>query len=447
MSSEAPAISASGLSKRYRLGPRAPYKTLRDALTRVVTSLVPRSRTVDAEPDDTFWALKGVSFDVPAGEVVGLIGRNGAGKSTLLKILARITEPSSGWAAIRGRLGSLLEVGTGFHPELSGRENVFLNGSLIGMRRAEILRRFDEIVAFSEVERFLDMPVKHYSSGMYMRLAFAVAAHLDTEILLVDEVLAVGDAAFQRRCLGKMGEVARQGRTVVLVSHNMDAIRRLCARTLWLRDGTVARDGDTAQVVAAYLLTGVAESNCVRFDPPRALGSDIAIRVCRLELSRAAAGAGGFSRTDALRLTIEWESLAPLYKPRIGFVLQTAGGTDVLTGLDATAWTVETLAPGRRISSCILPGGLLNEGEYVIDLGADSPKAPDGTVHAFTPSRTGPLLRFEIHDDRTVKGKYYGEEGFRDARWPGVLLLDLEWSQRATSDEHTKTAIATASHA
>ena len=441
MSSEAPAIRARALSKQYRLGARAPYKTLRDSLARALTSIVAGRRTTNTEPEDNFWALKDVSFDVPAGEIVGLIGRNGAGKSTLLKILSRITEPSSGYAEIRGRLGSLLEVGTGFHPELSGRENVFLNGSLIGMRRSEIRRRFDEIAAFAEVERFLDMPVKHYSSGMYMRLAFAVAAHLDTEILLVDEVLAVGDAAFQRRCLGKMGDVARQRRTVVLVSHNMDAIRRLCARTLWLRDGAVARDGDTSQVVAGYLLAGVADANSLRFDPPRALGSDIAIRICRLELTRATAGEGVFSRTDALRLTIEWESLAPLYKPRIGFVLQTAGGTDVLTGLDATAWTVETLAPGRRISSCILPGGLLNEGEYVIDLGADSPKAPDGTAHSFTPSRTGPLLRFEVHDDRTVKGKYYGEEGFRDARWPGVLLLDLDWSQRAPSDEQTPTAI------
>jgi lipopolysaccharide transport system ATP-binding protein len=445
MSFDAPAIRATALAKRYRLGPRTPYKTLRDSFVGVITSVL-TGTTRNAANEDTFWALKDVSFEVGSGEVVGLIGRNGAGKSTLLKILSRITEPSAGYAEIRGRVGSLLEVGTGFHPELSGRENVFLNGSLIGMRRSEIRRRFDEIVAFAEVERFLDMPVKHYSTGMYMRLAFAVAAHLDTEILLVDEVLAVGDAAFQRRCLGKMGDVAREGRTVVLVSHNMDAVRRLCGRTLWLRDGGIARDGDTPGVVAAYLLSGVAETSSVRFDPPRPLDGGIAIRLCRVEITRAAAGEGFLSRTDELRLTIEWESVGLLYKPRIGFVLQTAGGIDVLTGLDATAWAVEVLPPGRRISSCLIPPGLLNEGEYVVDLGADSPKSPDGTVHPFTSSRTGPLLRFEIHDDRTVRGKYYGEEGFRDARWPGVLLLDLEWSQKDVAEDYASTVTGATRH-
>jgi lipopolysaccharide transport system ATP-binding protein len=446
MSSDVCAIRARTLSKRYRIGPRSRYKTLRDSFGRAMASVFAAARQAGNESENTFWALKDVSFDVTLGQVVGLVGRNGAGKSTLLKILSRITEPTSGSAEIRGRVGSLLEVGTGFHPELSGRENVFLNGSLIGMRKAEIRRRFDEIVAFAEVERFLDMPVKHYSSGMYMRLAFAVAAHLDTEILLVDEVLAVGDAAFQRRCLGKMGDVARAGRTVLLVSHNMDAVRRLCGRTLWLRDGQVASDGDTPHVLSAYLLSDVEETNCVCFDPPRPLSGDIAIRLRRVELGRAESGDGVFSRTDDLRITIEWESFAPLYKPRIGFVLQTASGTDVLTGFDASAWAVDMLPPGRRVSSCKLPAGLLNEGEYVIDLGADSPKAPDGTVYPFMSSRTGPLLRFEVHDDRTVRGKYYGEEGFRDARWPGVLLLDLEWTQRELEEAYAPTVNAATRH-
>jgi len=204
---------------------------------------------------EDFWALRGVSFDVGRGEVVGIIGRNGAGKSTLLKILSRITRPTEGMVETRGRIGSLLEVGTGFHPELTGRENIFLNGAILGMRRAEILGKFDDIVAFSEIERFLDTPVKRYSSGMYTRLAFAVAAHLEPEILIVDEVLAVGDAQFQRKCLAKMGDVARGGRTVLFVSHNMTALSSLCQRALWLAEGRLVADGPAGEVVARYLRT------------------------------------------------------------------------------------------------------------------------------------------------------------------------------------------------
>jgi lipopolysaccharide transport system ATP-binding protein len=202
--------------------------------------------------DETFWALKDVSLEVKEGEVLGLIGRNGAGKTTLLKILSRITKPTTGWAEIRGRVGSLLEVGTGFHPELTGRENAFLSGAILGMPKSEITRKFDEIVAFAELEKFIDTPVKHYSSGMYVRLAFAVAAHLEPEILLVDEVLAVGDINFQRKCLGKMGDVARAGRTVVLVSHQLNQIRRLCHRVIWVDDGSIRLNGNTHEVVSAY---------------------------------------------------------------------------------------------------------------------------------------------------------------------------------------------------
>jgi lipopolysaccharide transport system ATP-binding protein len=201
---------------------------------------------------DTFWALKDVSLEVQEGEVLGLIGRNGAGKTTLLKILSRITRPTQGWAEIHGRVGSLLEVGTGFHPELTGRENTFLSGAILGMSRSEIIRKFDEIVAFAELEKFIDTPVKHYSSGMYVRLAFAVAAHLEPEILLVDEVLAVGDINFQKKCLGKMGDVARAGRTVVLVSHQLNQIRRLCQRVVWIDDGHIRQNGPTHEVTSAY---------------------------------------------------------------------------------------------------------------------------------------------------------------------------------------------------
>ena len=224
------AIEVQEIGKQYRLGAAAggvySYRALRDVLAGIPKRLFrPRG---DPNRLPTFWALKGVSFDVAEGEVVGLIGRNGAGKSTLLKVLSRVTDPTEGRIRLRGRIGSLLEVGTGFHPELTGRENIYLNGAILGMRRVEIARRFDEIVAFAEVEKFIDTAVKHYSSGMYLRLAFAVAAHLETEILLVDEVLAVGDATFQKKCLGKMGDISRRGRTVIFVSHNMTALRSLC---------------------------------------------------------------------------------------------------------------------------------------------------------------------------------------------------------------------------
>ncbi len=242
-------IHAEQLSKRYQLGRREASGQLRDVLGRALRSPLSMFRR---EPRETFWALKDASLEVREGEVLGLIGRNGAGKTTLLKLLSRITRPTSGWAEIHGRVGSLLEVGTGFHPELTGRENTFLSGAILGMGKSEIKRKFDEIVAFAELEKFIDTPVKHYSSGMYVRLAFAVAAHLEPEILLVDEVLAVGDARFQKKCLGKMGDVARAGRTVVLVSHQLNQIRRLCHRAIWVDDGTIRQDGNAAEVVSTY---------------------------------------------------------------------------------------------------------------------------------------------------------------------------------------------------
>jgi lipopolysaccharide transport system ATP-binding protein len=244
----APVIHAEALSKQYCRG-LATDPGLRHALDRLVKSPLSVFRR---QRHETFFALNNVSLDVREGEVLGLIGRNGAGKTTLLKILSKITRPTSGWAEIHGRVGSLLEVGTGFHPELTGRENAFLSGAILGMGKAEITRKFDEIVAFAELEKFIDTPVKHYSSGMYVRLAFAVAAHLEPEILLVDEVLAVGDINFQKKCLGKMGDVARAGRTIVLVTHQLNQIRRLCQRVLWIDAGSVRLEGNTQQVVAAY---------------------------------------------------------------------------------------------------------------------------------------------------------------------------------------------------
>ena len=256
-----PVIHVENLSKLYRIGERDQYGALRDVLSNAAAAPWRRLRSAGQAPagnrqksaDQDLWALRDVSFEIQRGEIVGIIGHNGAGKSTLLKILSRITKPSTGHARIRGRVGSLLEVGTGFHPELTGRENIFMNGAILGMGKAEIDRKFDEIVAFAEMAEFIDTPVKRYSSGMYMRLAFAVAAHLETEIVMVDEVLAVGDAAFQKKCLGKMGDVVNEGRTVLFVSHNMNAIQRLCPRSMLLERGRLAALGDTASILRRYL--------------------------------------------------------------------------------------------------------------------------------------------------------------------------------------------------
>src|SRR5713226_9048711 len=266
------AIHVENVGKLYRIGELQKYKALRDTLSDALyapfraaasflnarTGLNPTASSRSS--NNHFWALKEVSFEVKKGEVVGIIGRNGAGKSTLLKILSRITKPTEGYAEVHGRVGSLLEVGTGFHPELTGRENVYLNGAILGMKKAEIARKFDEIVAFSEIEKFIDTPVKWYSSGMYMRLAFAVAANFEPEILIVDEVLAVGDGPFQKKCLGKMGEIARGGRTVIFVSHNMMAIEALCNRVLWLVDGELVEKAETEKVVSDYVNTDVTVS-------------------------------------------------------------------------------------------------------------------------------------------------------------------------------------------
>lgn len=255
------AVRVEGLSKLYRIGEADTYATFREALVDALAAPFRRARQKlqgsnghVAETEDTIWALRDVSFEIKTGEIVGIIGRNGAGKSTLLKILSRITEPTRGFAEIHGRVGSLLEVGTGFHGELSGRENIYLNGAILGMRKTEIDRKFDEIVAFAEVEKFIDTPVKRYSSGMYLRLAFAVAAHLEPEILIVDEVLAVGDASFQKKCIGKMGAVAKGGRTVLFVSHNVAAVKSLCTRAILLEDGQVECDGSVGDVLDRYLV-------------------------------------------------------------------------------------------------------------------------------------------------------------------------------------------------
>ena len=320
------AIKVSGLGKQYRLGGRKqPYRTLRESLSQTLTA--PFRRRV-ADDTSSFWALKDVDFEIHPGEVVGIIGRNGAGKSTLLKILSRITDPTEGEIDINGRVGSLLEVGTGFHPELSGRENVYLNGAILGMKRADITKKFDEIVAFAETEKFLDTPVKYYSSGMYTRLAFAVAAHLDPEILIVDEVLAVGDISFQKKCMGKMGAVASQGRTVLFVSHNLTAIRTLCKTAVVLKSGRVWMHGTADECVQQFLneeQPGGAEI-VTRFDRPPVNGPYMTRAWVAVD-GRPTASVPMGSRVT---LEVDWSADQPIAAPRLGFVVKSSGGESLL---------------------------------------------------------------------------------------------------------------------
>jgi len=294
------AVSVTGISKRYRIGGlQAANRTLRETITDAVLGPVrgaidlARRGRPKTGADDVIWALKDVSFDVKRGEVLGIIGRNGAGKSTILKILTRITAPTQGRAEIRGRVGSLLEVGTGFHAELTGRENIYLNGAILGMKRREINRKFDEIVEFSEVQKFIDTPVKHYSSGMYLRLAFAVAASLQTEILLVDEVLAVGDVSFQNKCMGKMEDVAGAGRTVVFVSHNLSAIKALCSRCICLQHGEVFRDGPSSSVVDEYIAMGGTSGSVFALPDHDQSDTGQALRILNVDLLRSLQGPQG----------------------------------------------------------------------------------------------------------------------------------------------------------
>jgi lipopolysaccharide transport system ATP-binding protein len=344
------AIHAEAVSKEYFLGgddeSTGSYRTFRDVLARSVARPVRWILGTRKPPAERrrIWALKDVSFEIRAGEVVGLVGRNGAGKSTLLKVLSRITPPSAGRVTLNGRVGSLLEVGTGFHNELTGRENIFLNGAILGMRRAAIERQFDDIVAFAEIAPFIDTPVKHYSTGMYLRLAFAVAAHMDTDILLVDEVLAVGDAAFQRKCLGKMGEVAETGRTVIFVSHNMAAIAVLCRRALWLDAGHIAADGDLDDVLRAYMKT--LNEGEIRLE---SAAHGFAVTGVSLR------NAGGentlrYAPGEDLIVEVSYEAGRPIERPYLLLAVQ---------GVQGTCFTANMLLDGQRPETLIGTGQIL----------------------------------------------------------------------------------------
>jgi homopolymeric O-antigen transport system ATP-binding protein len=369
------AIRADGLGKRYALGQRRHDDTLRDTVTAVVQRaahrVFARRRPLSDDAIRSFWALRDVSFTVSPGEVVGIIGANGAGKSTLLRILSRITEPTVGEAMVNGRVGSLLEVGTGFHPDLSGRENVYLNGAILGMTRQEIARKFDEIVAFSEVEEFLETPVKHYSTGMYLRLAFAIAAHLEPEILIVDEVLAVGDARFQKRCLGRMDSVAREGRAVLFVSHNLDAVQRLCSRCLHIDKGTIVRDGPVNAVVSAY-----RSASAERPGPDRWIDLSAAERQgsggARFTGARFSSSPGDAGSDPhpfgPLQFDVQIESDQDRTVQSLAVVIRTQGGTKLVNTDSASLGVAVHLTTGRNTVTIRIATLNLNPGVYSVGL-------------------------------------------------------------------------------
>jgi lipopolysaccharide transport system ATP-binding protein len=378
------AISVKNLGKQYRIGAaqtKFKYGMFREVITDAVKAPVRAYKALTGKSVTTntafFWALKDISFDVEEGKVLGVVGRNGAGKSTLLKILSRVTEPTMGTVTVRGRVGSLLEVGTGFHPELTGRENIFMNGAILGMKNTEIEAKFDEIVDFSEVSQFIDTPVKRYSSGMYLRLAFAVAAHLEPEILIVDEVLAVGDAEFQRKCLGKMGDVAQQGRTVLFVSHNMSAILRLTQEAIVLNKGQLIMRGPTQEAVDFYLSSGQAQAGERFWDAEDIPASSAPFRPVSLKVKNESGKVVDTVRsTELVHIEFEYQLDTAITGLRIGFYVSTMRGEYVLTSFDTDEPRMfdqfDSRKSGRYISRAEIPADTFNEGRYSLGVNASS---------------------------------------------------------------------------
>lgn len=368
-------IKIENLSKRYRIGVREAYKNFRETLVDSVTTPFRRLKDIgkSVPKEETIWALKDISFEVKQGEVTGIIGRNGSGKTTLLKILSRITEPTKGRVILKGRVASLLEVGTGFHPELTGRENIYLNGAILGMQRYEINRKFDEIVAFSEIEKFLDTPVKRYSSGMYVRLAFAVAAHLEPEILLVDEVLAVGDAEFQKKCLGKMKDVSKGGRTVIMVSHNMTSILRLCSNAVWLDIGSLECEGYTREVVSKYLRDNRIPLGEICFEAYNNSNGAALIRACTLDSEWRVRP--DISYSELFYISVEYRVDFPIDGLRLGFKLFNEHNVTVLHTATSDCPSVDKRVgfPGQHKVYAKIPGSWLAPGRYYVELGIWSP--------------------------------------------------------------------------
>jgi lipopolysaccharide transport system ATP-binding protein len=422
------AIRAEGLSKLYRIGERQRYRALRDTLAQAISAPLRRLRSAGKGPSSsversTFWALKDVSFEIKEGEVIGIIGRNGAGKSTLLKILSRITLPTGGEAFIHGRVGSLLEVGTGFHPELTGKENIYLSGAILGMRKAEIEHKFDEIVAFAEVEKFIDTPVKHYSSGMYVRLAFGVAAHLEPEILLIDEVLAVGDAEFQMKCLGKMNSVAREGRTVLFVSHNMTYINQLCSRSLLLVNGCLAHEGRTAEVVTKYLKSSSASTGEQIWDDPLRAPGNEGVRLHAIRIVSNGVVRGDVDIDKEVSVEVEFWLLGEETRNLFAsiYLLDSMGNTVLCTSNTPGAnllkedWFSQSHPAGLFRAVCTLPADFLNEGLYHIN------------VYIVT---IGPLL-IEAASEHAISFTVFDTGVMRvpggGSDWPGVIRPRLPW--------------------
>jgi lipopolysaccharide transport system ATP-binding protein len=419
-----PIIKVENLSKQYRLGgEKKPYSTLRESLVEAARKPLKAFQRQTEQNSSSFWALRDISFNVMPGEVVGIIGRNGAGKSTLLKILSRITEPTLGQIELYGRVGSLLEVGTGFHPELTGRENIFLNGAILGMRREEIASKFDEIVDFAEVEKFLDTPVKHYSSGMYTRLAFAVAANLEPEILIVDEVLAVGDIEFQKKCFGKMSEVSKQGRTVLIVSHNMGSIINLCSQAILLRQGQKVAEGTPSEVVTSYLDSGIEASGEFAWATPgEAPGNDnIRLKAVRI-ISQDEVTTNVDIQSD-VRVEIDFWNLKPgaeictsihLLDQKGDFVLASANMHSA--NLIVDDWFNKPHPVGVYRTSCVLPKNFLNEGQYRIN-------AIVLTNINQVEARADEILSFTVHDTGAMRKEFGGG-------WVGVVRPRLAWQTK-----------------
>jgi lipopolysaccharide transport system ATP-binding protein len=412
------AIKVENLGKMYRIGEKQEsYNTFRDTLNNIIAAPFRRLRNIGKpiKPDELIWALKNVSFEVKHGEVIGIIGRNGSGKSTLLKILSQITDPTEGHATVYGRVGSLLEVGTGFHPELTGRENIYLNGAILGMSKVEINRKFDEIVDFAEIEKFIDTQVKHYSSGMYMRLAFAVAAHLEPEILLIDEVLAVGDALFQKKCLGKMENVAKEGRTVLFVSHNMTSIVQLCKNAILLQSGILCANGIVQEVVDNYIASGIEIGSEISWNFDKAPGNEtVKIKSIRI-LDKNKKVSSNYYISDPITIEMDFWCMSSGARLNPSFhVLNVYNVCIFATGnSDDPVWGAKQYSPGLYRSKCVIPGRLLNSGNYHVSAFVTK----DHVIAA----QKEEIVSFQVHDDGVGRGDYTGV-------WIGVIRPSLPWN-------------------
>lgn len=418
------AVHVEHLGKQYRIGQKAQYMTFRDAITNIATAPINRFKNgsqISNNPEH-FWALKDISFNIEKGEAIGIIGRNGAGKSTLLKILSRITEPTEGYAEIYGKVGSLLEVGTGFHPELSGRENIYLSGAILGMKKSEIDSKFDEIVKFAETEKFLDTPLKHYSSGMQVRLGFAVAAHLEPEILIVDEVLAVGDASFQKKCLGKMKDISKGGRTVLFVSHDMSSISRLCDRTILLDSGSILKDGPTDQVIRTYLQSGYGVTSMREWhDSMKAPGDDIVRLIAVRVKNEEGKVVDSVDIRKCIGIEMEYEVLKPGFVLVPNYHCKNEDGVMafVVSDLDPV-WRKKPRPIGHYASTAWIPGNFLSEGTMIV--GAAISTMDPVMVHFFEQDSVAFHVKDSLDGD-SARGDFAGP-------LPGVVRPLLTWNTK-----------------